>query len=418
MNTIKTNFLIIGSGVAGLTLALKLPKESQVTLITKESVEESNSSYAQGGVAAVLNPQDSQEQHIEDTLIAGHHHNNLQAVKTLVTNVPKAIKFLKDLGVPFSEEQGREGGHRFNRISHVGDYTGRSIITHLIKAVKQQPNITIIEHCFALDLLTAENQCHGAMCLHQNQPLKILSGQTILATGGLGQAFNKTTNPKIATGDGIAMALRAGVKLKDLEYVQFHPTALDTDETPLFLVSEAVRGEGAILVNQHGEKFMEHAHHQKDLAPRDIVTAEIRKQKQKGNKVFLDITHQSQDFLKTRFPDIYAHLAKQNIHMEKDLIPVTPAAHYSCGGIAVDQHSQTNLKNLYAIGEVANTGLHGKNRLASNSLSEGIVFATLLAKEIPTTEPIEELKTKTPNITKLQAEQENLKLVKNTLQQK
>ncbi len=414
----KSNFLIIGSGVAGLNLALKLSQKGTVILATKSHLKESNSSYAQGGIASVStkqNPADSFQKHIDDTMVAGHHHNNLEAVKILVENGPTIINELKNLGVNFSNELGREGGHSENRIHHVGDYTGQAITEAFIKKVEEDKNITILENCFAHDIIIKNQNCFGAIFIYQEKQLNIFAGSTVLATGGIGQIFTKTTNPKIATGDGIAMAIRSHIELEDLQYIQFHPTALDNGDSPLFLISEAVRGEGAKLINNQEEYFMEKAHHLKDLAPRDIVSEEIYKQHAKGNKVFLDCRKFSKSFLEKRFPKIYQKLKTKKITMESDLIPVTPAAHYSCGGIKVNLKGETNIKNLYACGEVACTKVHGTNRLASNSLLEALVFGNLLAKNT-TARQAQETKltnnTKTPQ--SLQ-EEDNKKLIKETL---
>jgi len=472
---LTTDFLIIGSGIAGLNLALKLSKKGKVTIITKTELKESNSYYAQGGIAAVLKDYDSFEKHIEDTMTAGHYHNDKNAVEILVKHAPQAIQDLKDLGVNFSDSQGREGGHSENRICHVGDYTGKVIIEKLIEAVgnynkilgvqnakekiklqnlnfknhnnylltqknynktlnkqysqytKENNNkndynstnknntlhkIQILENCRATELIIQNKICTGIFAEYKSGPLHISAKKIILATGGLGQLFPKTTNPQIATGDGIKMAKEAELKLKDLQYVQFHPTALDyeqnesnlqifkktnsipttlnnktnnlnaTAHSPLFLISEAVRGEGAKLVNEKGEYFMHTKHKLKSLAPRDIVTEEIRKQQAQGNKTYLDSTHHTKEFLEKRFPKIYNKLQEIGIKMESDLIPITPAAHYSCGGIKVNLKGETNIKNLLACGEVSCTGVHGKNRLASNSLLEAMVFGNIIGKSL------------------------------------
>jgi L-aspartate oxidase len=417
----QTNFLIIGSGAAGLNLAIKLAPKGDVLLVTKNKLQESNSSYAQGGIAAVnttKNPNDSFEKHVEDTMIAGHNHNNLEAVKILVENGPKIIKELQEIGVNFANKLGREGGHSENRIHHVGDYTGQAITEALIKKVKKTPNIKVLENCFATDLTIENGKCYGAKFLFKEKDLTVFAGQTILATGGLGQVFEKTTNPKIATGDGIAMAIRSHVEIEDLEYIQFHPTALDIGETPLFLISEAVRGEGAKIINSNGEYFMKQEHKMADLAPRDIVSNAIYKEQKLGKKVYLDCREFKRDFLEKRFPKIYKNLTARGLQMEKDLLPITPAAHYSCGGIKVNFKGETNIKNLYACGEVACTKVHGKNRLASNSLLEALVFGNIIAENIKSVDP-KKIETRAAEISTQEIyEEKNKNILKTALDKK
>lgn len=371
-----TNFLVIGSGISGLNFALNAAQKGKVLLITKKHLLDANTNYAQGGIAAVLGQTDDIEKHIKDTLSAGAYHNNRRAVRFMVTHSAQAIYRLLALGVPFEKEKGRlklsrEGGHGLHRIAFVGDRTGAEIEKTLIANVKKNPNIQILENTTATKLLVKNKICYGVSTLKEN----IYADQTILATGGLGQIFKFTTNPKIATGDGLAMAIQAGCKTKDLEFIQFHPTALAKPLSPLFLISEAVRGEGAKLVNSKGKRFAD------ELASRDIVAREIYRE-QKTGPVYIDIRHKNKKFLQKRFPQIFAKLKSLGIDMSKDLIPVTPAAHYSCGGIVTDLHGRTSVKNLFAFGEVACTGVHGANRLASNSLLEALVFSNQIIKKL------------------------------------
>ena len=382
----QTNFLIIGSGISGLNFALHAAKKGEVILVTKKKLIDSNTNYAQGGIAAVLDKTDNPTAHIKDTMEAGDHHNNKKAVTFMVKNSADAIYRLIDLGVEFTKEEGKlkltkEGGHHKHRIAYVGDYTGQEIENILVKRVKEHLNITILENAFAMNLITKDKICYGAQIIRKNKIDNIFADQTILATGGLGQVYSNTTNPIIATGDGLAMATRAGATAEDLEFIQFHPSAFAKKISPRFLISETVRGEGALLLNYKKERFMEHRHPLKELAPRSIVAKEIFEELKKG-PVYLDIRHKGKEFLENRFPKIYAKLKKYGIDMAKDLIPITPAAHYSCGGIKTDLHGKTNIKNLFAFGEVTCTGVHGANRLASNSLLEAIVFSNQIIKQL------------------------------------
>lgn len=403
----QTNFLVIGSGIAGLNFALQAAKKGKVTIVTKKKLIDSNTNFAQGGIAAVLDQTDNFEKHVEDTLKAGSYHNNKKAVEFMVKNSAEAIYRLIDLGVEFEKENGKllltkEGGHSHRRIAFVGDYTGKEIERILVKRVKEHPNITILEDAFALKLLTQKSflskaTCIGAQIIRENKIENILADQTILSTGGIGQLFLHTTNPSIATSDGIAMASQIGCTIKDIEFIQFHPTALNKNTFPKFLISETVRGEGAKLVNEKGERFMDNIHPLKELAPRDIVAQAIYQQ-QKTGQVFLDIRHKSREYLKKRFPQIYEKLKKLKIDMAKDLIPVTPAAHYECGGVEVDLNGQTSVKNLFAFGEVSYTGVHGANRLASNSLLEALVFSNQVAKNLTPNQKIKQTKFDAPKI--------------------
>lgn len=376
----QTNFLVIGSGISGLNFALHAAKKGHVTLITKKKLIDSSTNFAQGGIAAVLDKTDNAEKHIKDTLEAGDYHNDKRAVRFMVENSRNAIYRLIDLGVAFEKDKGnlkltKEGGHNKRRIAYVGDYTGQEIERILVKRVKEHLNITILENCFALKLITHKRTCYGAQVIHRNKIDNIFADQTILATGGIGQIYSNTTNPPIATGDGIAMATEAGCKTKDMEFIQFHPTALAKRITPRFLISETVRGESAKLLNSKGKRFT------KELAPRSIVAKEIYKELENG-PVYLDITHKDRNFLKKRFPKIYAKLKSYKIDMAKDKIPVTPAAHYLCGGVKTDLSGRTKIKNLFAFGEVTCTGVHGANRLASNSLLEALVFSNQVIKRL------------------------------------
>ena len=382
----QTNFLVIGSGISGLNFALNAAKKGKVLIITKKNIIDSNTNYAQGGIAAVLDKTDNIEKHVEDTLKAGCFHNKKQAVEFMVKNSPEAIYHLVDLGVQFEKEKGRlkltkEGGHQAKRIAYIGDYTGKEIEETLVARVKEHPNITILEDSFAIDFLVKNKACYGAKAIIEGYQQEIHADQTILATGGLGQLYNTTTNAEIATGDGFAMALRAGLKLKDIEFIQFHPTAFAEKTFPRFLISEAVRGEGAIIINSAGERIMKGVHPLEDLAPRDIVAREIYKHLING-PVYLDIRQEKKAVLQKRFPKIYEKLLEYGYKMERDLIPVIPAAHYVCGGVVTDLKGRTKIKNLYAFGEVSYTGVHGANRLASNSLLEALVFSNQILKNL------------------------------------
>jgi len=375
----KTDFIIIGSGIAGLNFALEAAKYGKVTLLTKKDMMESNTNYAQGGIAAVLDKHDTGDSHVEDTMKAGCYHNDIEAVEYLVEQGPKMIKKLLDLGTPFEQKSGvlkltREGGHKCRRVAYSGDATGHAIEKTLVDVVKEEENIEILEDSMAIELIVENNKCHGVQYIQDKEVKEVYSKAVILATGGAGQLFKKTTNPDIATADGIAMAYRAGAEIEDLEFLQFHPTALNKKNAPPFLVSEAVRGEGGKLKNSKGKRFMHKYHEMKELAPRDIVARAIAKEAEKG-EVVLDISHEKSEFLKTRFPTIYKKLKKYGLDLTKEAIPVLPAAHYTCGGVKVNLKGETKIKNLYAFGEVARTGVHGANRLASNSLLESIVFS-------------------------------------------
>ena len=394
--TMKFDAVVVGSGIAGLSFALKSSKLGhKVAIITKKERSDTNTNHAQGGIASVTSCADDFDSHVKDTLIAGDGLCNEAAVRAIVSAGPRQIKDLIEEGVEFtsledgSPSLGREGGHSQRRILHVKDYTGRAIEEALLKTVAADPNIEILEHHFAIDLITKakaktllENQDDSIIGIYvydtKNNVVKTMKTSVVmLATGGTGCVYLYTTNPEIATGDGIAMAYRAGAEVANLEFIQFHPTAMYSRDGERFLISEAVRGEGAILRNAKGEAFMERYDPRKDLAPRDIVARAIDSEmKRLGSAhVWLDITKRSAKELKERFPQIYEHCMEKGIDISKDYMPVVPAAHYMCGGVRTGLDGSTTIKGLYACGEVACTGLHGANRLASNSLLEAVVIA-------------------------------------------
>lgn len=394
-----TDFLVIGSGIAGLYYALSVASHGRVTIITKRDRGESNTKYAQGGIAAVMADDDSLESHVQDTLISGDGLCNEEVVRSIVGEGPGRVRQLIDWGVRFAKGEttsfdlGREGGHSHRRILHAGDATGNAIESALLAQLAAHPNITVLDHHVAVDIITerhlrqktAQPTCFGAYVLNSRtgEMLTIPAHVTFLATGGAGKVYLYTSNPDIASGDGMAMSYRAGARVANLEFVQFHPTCL---YNPLwereaggktFLISEAVRGEGAILRLKSGEAFMQKYDVRQNLATRDIVARAIDSElKRTGDPcVYLDITHKPRDFLKTRFPTIYETCSRFNIDIATQPIPVVPAAHYFCGGVATDMNARTSVTNLFAAGEVACTGLHGANRLASNSLLEAVVMA-------------------------------------------
>lgn len=393
---VKADVLIIGSGIAGLSVAIKVAQRfphRQCMVITKQESAESNTRYAQGGIAVVSDfNHDSFESHVNDTLEAGDGLCDPAVVDHVVRQAPARLQELMEMGADFDRNAlgelvlGREGGHKANRIIHHQDVTGLNISTALLEKVKSLPNISLLSHHVAIDLITAlkgkshESSCQGATVLNVETGTveQYIAGATVLATGGIGQLYQTTTNPLIATGDGIAMAFRAGASISNMEFIQFHPTALyDPKSSPAFLISEAVRGQGAYLRNSRGERFMFRYHIDGELACRDIVSRAIASEILANDEpfVYLDCTHISTDILRERFPNIYSTCLAKGIDISKDYIPVAPAAHYLCGGIDVDLRSRTSIENLYACGECSNTGLHGANRLASNSLLEATVFA-------------------------------------------
>ncbi len=395
----NSRIIVVGSGIAGLIAALELSAKYSVTVVTKATLAESNTRWAQGGIAAAMFSDDSAASHVSDTLAAGAGLCNLNAVNILCSEGPARIRDLIRLGVPFDQTpsgdlaRGLEAAHSKARILHAGgDATGLSIETALVRAVRNTPQINVLEHTFALDLTLK----HGVATVLQiidseGLPRTLEASAIILASGGAGQLYLHTTNPSVATGDGIALALRAGAQLADTEFYQFHPTALAStnslDSTP-FLISEAVRGEGAVLLDTHGHRFMPAIHPSAELAPRDVVARGIARQMalQQGLPVLLDATHLSADFLAARFPSIDAATRARGLDWSRNPIPVNPAAHYWMGGVRTDTHGRTSIPGLYAVGEVACTGVHGANRLASNSLLESLTFAWRCAHLLLSTE--------------------------------
>lgn len=396
----KVDFLVIGSGIAGLSFALKAAKKGKVLILTKVNADETNTKYAQGGIAGVFDPEtDSFTKHIEDTLIAGDGLCDKKIVEIVVTEGPDRIKDLINYGTQFDKENSgeynltREGGHSEKRILHYKDITGKEIERALLESVKNEPNIEILTHYFAVDIITQHHMgddsktdlsCYGIYALNINsgEVETILAKLTLMATGGAGHIYAATTNPVIATGDGIAMVYRAGGKVRDMEMMQFHPTSLyNPGSFPSFLITEALRGEGGVLRNKYGKEFMYDYDERGSLAPRDIVARSIDAEMKKTGEEFinLDITHKPKEFLMEHFPNIFEKCLSIGIDISKNLIPITPAAHYLCGGILVDEFGKSSIHNLYACGECSSTGLHGANRLASNSLLEAAVFGHRIA---------------------------------------
>jgi L-aspartate oxidase len=399
--------LVVGSGIAGLTFGLKVAATRKVAVVTKKESVETSTNYAQGGIASVLSPEDSFDLHIEDTLSSGDGLCHPDVVVMVVKSGPDRIRELAEMGVRFQRGQqesvpfdlAREGGHSRSRIVHAQDMTGREVERVLLSMAEEHPNISIFENHIAIDLivecqllkrglLTTQRQerCWGAYVLdiEGNRILTFLTRDTVLCTGGAGKVYVYTSNPDVATGDGVAMAYRAGAKVANMEFVQFHPTCLYHPHAKNFLISEAVRGEGGRLLDKRGQDFMSKYHPLKDLACRDVVARAIDSEiKQSGDDcVYLDISHRHADFLRQRFPNIYEKCFSLGIDITKEPIPVVPAAHYMCGGVCTDKRGRTSIQHLYALGESACTGLHGANRLASNSLLEALVFAHTAANQI------------------------------------
>nr|MBN2278385.1 L-aspartate oxidase [candidate division Zixibacteria bacterium] len=391
------DFLIIGSGIAGLFFAQKVAAmmpDRRVAVITKKSETASNTNYAQGGIATVIAPSDSFEMHVRDTLVSGAGLCNKKVVDQIVKYGPTAIGKLVEVGVNFTRKKGRfdlgrEGGHSTNRVVHAADLTGREIERALLTSCRRKKNVDIFRETIVLDLITyihnGRRRCGGVYTFtRKNREFSsFYAPVTLLATGGVGQVYYNTTNPDIATGDGIAMAYRAGARVANLEFVQFHPTTLYDPGRKPFLISEAVRGEGAILINSEGKRFMRGYHALKELAPRDIVARAIDSQlKESGDDcVYLDISHLNSRFTKKRFPNIYKECLKRGVDITREPIPVVPAAHYMCGGVIADLHGRTDIEGMYVCGETACTGMHGANRLASNSLLEAVVMADFAADD-------------------------------------
>src|SRR5688500_5530844 len=385
---IRTRFLIVGSGVAGLHTAWRASQTDDVLVVTKRTLFDSATAYAQGGIAAALGAGDSPELHRKDTLAAGAALCDAAAVAVLVEEGPARVRELQtagarfDLGSDGKLKLGKEAAHSRNRIVHAhGDQTGAEVARTLSARVQESERVAVFAQTRGLDLIVDRGRCCGVRASVAGRAVEIIADATVLATGGCGQVYRYTTNPVVATGDGFAIAHRAGVKLADMEFVQFHPTALDTPENPLALVSEAVRGEGAVLLNADGERFMRDRHRLAELAPRDVVAREICREQAGGRKVYLDAGKLGRAFVR-RFPGIHAVCKARGIDPVKDLIPVTPAAHYMMGGIVTDLVGRSSLARLYAVGELSRTGVHGANRLASNSLLEGLVFAERAARDM------------------------------------
>ena len=398
---IEYDFVVVGTGVSGLSFALEASKHGSVAVITKRASENSNTTWAQGGICCVADDEDSFESHIADTVDAGAGLCDHDVVKTIVESAPSAIEKMVNIGVQFDRnssgryELGKEGGHSQRRILHSKDTTGKEISEKLIYSAKQSENIEIFEHHFAIDIITTEklgvsgtNEVAGIYVLNEStgEILTFRSDKVVLCTGGCGRVYLYTTNPNIATGDGLAMAYRAGAEISNMEFIQFHPTCLYHHELKNFLISEAVRGEGGKLIGKDGNEFMHKYDPRGSLAPRDIVARAIDHEIKKTGQpcVYVDIRHKSREYIEERFPNIYKTCLSVNIDPAIDPIPVVPAAHYQCGGVKTDVDGKTSINGLYAIGEVACTGLHGANRLASNSLLEGSVMAFRAVENINT----------------------------------
>lgn len=398
----RSDILIIGSGAAGLTLALRLAKHYRIALLAKDKLTEGATYYAQGGVSVVLDKDDSTSSHIADTIDAGAGLCDPEVVRFTVEHARECIQWLVDSGVPFTQEQGpdgtthfhltREGGHSHRRIIHAADATGQAIENTLVEQVRKHPNIEVCEYHLAVDLVTGDklslshNRCLGAYVLDVTSGMvKTFSAHyTILATGGAGKVYLYTTNPDVASGDGIAMAWRAGCRVANMEFIQFHPTCLYHPRAKSFLLSEAIRGEGGHLLLPDGQRFMDRFDPRAELAPRDIVARAIDHEMKRlgADHLYLDISHRSRDFVLSHFPMIYEKCLQFGFDMTAEPLPVVPAAHYLCGGVVTGLNGQTDIEGLYAIGEMAYTGLHGANRMASNSLLECLVFATTACQDI------------------------------------
>lgn len=403
---VETDVLVIGSGIAGLYTAIRASKHNQVLMITKKSLLESNTRYAQGGIAAVIAEDDSPAYHLQDTLVAGAGLCRREAVEALVNEGPDGVQELIRLGTLFDVENGelaltQEGAHSHRRILHAnGDATGYEIVRALAAQASAHSGIEVWDEHFVIDLITDHGECVGALVQNSDGGKVFVKARaTVLCSGGAGQLYRYTTNPELATADGVAMAYRAGAVIRDMEFIQFHPTSLCYPGAPRFLVSEAVRGEGAFLRNIKGERFMERYHPQLELAPRDIVARAIVSEMEMTNStfVYLDITHESAELIKHRFPTIYETCMRYGLDMTTDWIPVAPAAHYMMGGVKTDLNGESSIGRLFACGEVSSTGVHGANRLASNSLSEAIVFGHRIVERIQTLPPLNSIQIETPS---------------------
>jgi L-aspartate oxidase len=378
-----TDVLVIGGGIAGLRAAMEIDADLDVLVVTKDAIQQSNSNYAQGGIAGVIDPEDCFDNHVEDTLSAGGALCDREVVEMVVREAPEHIRQLIEWGTHFDEKDGalllgREGGHSHHRIVHaLGDATGLEVMRAMIARATGRDNVQVWENTFTIDLLTTDGECRGAIVSRRDHgKLLVWARQTILATGGAGQMYRETTNPPVATGDGQAIAYRAGAELADMEFVQFHPTVLYIAGSSRSLITEAMRGEGALLVDREGNRFMPDYDERAELAPRDVVSQAIVSQmgKTRHGCVYLDLTHLDAQHVRTRFPGIAKTCAKFGIDITADRIPVRPGAHYMIGGVRIDHEGRTNLTGLWAAGEVTSSGLHGANRLASNSLLEGLVY--------------------------------------------
>jgi len=384
--------VIVGSGIAGVYTALSTPRQAKILIITKDTIDINNSVLAQGGIAVSLDQNDSPHLHFQDTIYAGAGLCDKETVKVLVNEAAENIATLCLYGVNFDRDAERrlsltrEGAHSMNRIIHTGDATGKEVCDTLVRAVSDLDNVTIRERTFAIDLITQDNVCKGVLtCNEQGGDLKAYYAPIVVcASGGYGRLYASTTNPEVATGDGAALSFRAGAELMDLEFVQFHPTVLFHPDNQSFLISEAVRGEGALLRNLKGELFMENYHPMKELAPRDVVSRAIFQEMEKtgAQHVYLDITHKDRAYLEQRFPTIFKTCLSYGIDMSRDYIPVAPSQHYSMGGIKTNEWGKTRIQGFYAVGEAACNGIHGANRLASNSLLEGLVFGRRIGRQI------------------------------------
>ncbi|MEO2208110.1 L-aspartate oxidase [Paenibacillus pabuli] len=402
---VETDVLVIGSGIAGLYTAIRASKHNQVLMITKKSLLESNTRYAQGGIAAVIAEDDSPAYHLQDTLVAGAGLCRREAVEALVNEGPDGVQELIRLGTLFDVENGelaltQEGAHSHRRILHAnGDATGYEIVRALAAQASEHSGIEVWDEHFVIDLITDHGECVGALVQKSDgEKVFVKARATVLCSGGAGQLYRYTTNPEVATADGIAMAYRAGAVIRDMEFIQFHPTSLCYPGAPRFLISEAVRGEGAFLRNIKGERFMERYHPQLELAPRDIVARAIVSEMEMTNStfVYLDITHESAELIKHRFPTIYETCMRYGLDMTTDWIPVAPAAHYMMGGVKTDLNGESSIGRLFACGEVSSTGVHGANRLASNSLSEAIVFGHRIVERIQSLPPLNSVQIESP----------------------